>query len=69
MQSRRWSLIEAGTNVVVGLGVSLVSQLVIFQLYGVEITLVQNLKMVFWFTLVSIVRSYVLRRIFNKIRK
>lgn len=69
MQSRRWSLIEAVANVLVGLGVSLVSQLVIFHLYGVELSLAQNLKIVLWFTLISIVRSYLLRRIFNRIRK
>lgn len=69
MQSRRWSLIEAVANVLVGLGVSLVSQLVIFHLYGVELSLAQNLKIVLWFTLISIVRSYILRRVFNRIRK
>lgn len=69
MQSRRWSLFEALANVAVGMGIALLSQLVIFSAYGIEVTLRQNAEMVCWFTAISIVRSYALRRVFNRIRK
>lgn len=68
MQTRKWSVIEALTNVSVGFVVSLVSQLVIFHLYGIRLALMDNIAITLWFTLISIVRSYVLRRAFNKVR-
>lgn len=69
MQSKRWSLIEAVANVLVGLGISLASQLVIFGAYGVELSMNQHVQIVLWFTVISIARSYFLRRIFNRIRR
>lgn len=63
-QSRAMSLVEAVANVVVGYGVAVVTQILIFPIFGLHTTLVQNLKMGFVFTVVSIGRSYVLRRLF-----
>jgi len=68
MQTRKWSMIEALSNVGVGFVVSLVSQLAIFHLYGIELALLDNIAITLWFTLISIVRSYALRRAFNKFR-
>ena len=67
-QSRLMSLVESVANVVVGCGVAVVTQIVVFPVFGLHTTLVQNLKMGAVFTLVSIVRSYVLRRLFEGIR-
>jgi hypothetical protein len=44
-QSRLMSLIEAITNVIVGYGVAVVTQVLIFPLFGLHTTLAQNLKM------------------------
>ena len=68
MQSRIMSVVEAATNVLIGLVVSLISQLVIFKLYDINITLSQNVEITLYFTVISIVRSYALRRLFNRIR-
>ena len=68
MQSRIMSVVEATTNVLIGLVVSLISQLVIFRLYDIHITLSQNVEITLYFTVISIVRSYALRRLFNRIR-
>ena len=68
MQSRIMSVIEAATNVLIGLVVSLISQLAIFKLYDINITLSQNVEITLYFTVISIVRSYALRRLFNRIR-
>ena len=67
-QSRFMSLVEAVANVIVGYGVAVVTQILIFPLFGLHTTLAQNLKMGAVFTMVSIARSYILRRLFERIR-
>lgn len=64
-QSRLHSLIESVFNIVIGFGVAIGAQLAIFPLFGIQISLSQNLGIGFLFTLVSLVRSYALRRFFN----
>ncbi len=67
-QSRAMSLVESVANVVVGYGVSVVTQMLIFPIFGLHATLAQNLKLGAVFTLVSIARSYALRRLFEQLR-
>ena len=64
-QSRTMSAIEAVTNVLVGYGVAVATQMVIFPMFGLTATLGQNMAMGAIFTIVSLVRSYALRRVFN----
>jgi hypothetical protein len=68
MQSRVMSLVEAFANVVVGYGVAVLTQILIFPVFGLHTTLVQNLAMGAVFTVVSIARSFALRRLFEQIR-
>jgi len=67
-QSRVMSLVEAVVNVVVGYGVAVATQMLVFPLFGLQTTLAQNLKMGAIFTVVSIARSFALRRVFEAIR-
>ncbi|GGC16300.1 hypothetical protein GCM10011363_35880 [Marivita lacus] len=67
-QSRLMSLVEAVANVAVGYGVAVVTQILIFPIFGLHATLAQNLKLGLIFTLVSLGRSYALRRVFEAIR-
>jgi hypothetical protein len=67
-QSRLMSLVEAVANVVVGYGVAVVTQILIFPIFGLHTTLAQNLQMGLLFTGVSIIRSFLLRRLFEAIR-
>ena len=67
-QSRLMSFFEAIANVAVGYGIAVVTQILIFPMFGLHTTLAQNLKMGAVFTAVSIVRSYVLRRVFEAIK-
>lgn len=67
-QSRAMSLVEAVANVAVGYGVAVVTQILIFPVFGLHTTLAQNLKMGAVFTVVSIARSFALRRLFEAIR-
>ena len=68
-QSRAMSLVEAVTNVVVGYGVAVVTQILIFPVFGLNTTLAQNLKMGVIFSFVSIARSFALRRLFERWRR
>ena len=66
-QSRLMSLVEAAANVVVGYGVAVVTQILIFPIFGLQTTLGQNLAMGGVFTIVSLFRSFALRRLFEAI--
>lgn len=66
IQTYRQSFIESVANVAIGYSVALLSQLIIFPLYGIKVTLGTNIKIGIWFTVISIVRSFLVRRIFNK---
>ena len=68
MQSKKHSIIESFTNVFIGYVVAIISQLVIFPIFDIHIPLKDNLLIGFWFTLISIVRSYSIRRLFNRIK-
>ena len=62
------SLIEAITNVVVGYGLAVATQVAVFPLFGLEVTLAQNLLIGTLFTGISVARAYALRRVFEAIR-
>lgn len=65
-QSKLGSLIEAGMNILIGFGVALLSQIVVFPLVGIHgVPLSTNLEIGAYFTAISLVRSYVIRRWFN----
>jgi hypothetical protein len=64
-QSRTASLIESVFSVVIGYGVALASQLAIFPMFGIHLPLSDNLAIGAWFTIISLVRSYAIRRWFN----
>ncbi len=67
-QSKWMSLVESIANVVVGYGVAVVTQILVFPLFGLAVTLNQNLMIGLVFTGVSLVRSYLLRRAFEALR-
>lgn len=65
MQSRYQSFIEALLNTLIGYVVALTSQLLIFPLFGIKVSFAENLLIGGYFTIISIVRSYAIRRWFN----
>ncbi|NDP39275.1 MAG: hypothetical protein GZ093_11075 [Rhodoferax sp.] len=67
-QSRWMSLVESIANVVVGYGVAVVTQMLVFPLFGLHASLNQNLLIGLVFTGVSLVRSFFLRRVFETLR-
>ena len=64
-QTRKGSIIEAAINVLIGYGVAVCSQIIIFPLFDVNIPLADNFLIGLWFTLISLARSYIIRRWFN----
>ncbi len=67
-QSRRMSLVEAIANVAVGYGIAVATQALVFPLFGLHASLSDNLLIGGVFTIVSVVRSFALRRLFETIR-
>jgi hypothetical protein len=67
-QSRRMSLVEAIANVLVGFAVALLTQIIVFPLFGLNVSLGENFAIGGLFTTTSIGRSFVLRRVFEAIR-
>jgi hypothetical protein len=65
MQTKKHSMIESIANVVVGYFVALASQIVIFPFFGIHVTVRDNIYIGLWFTVISILRSYALRRLFT----
>ena len=64
-QSRFMSLLESMINIAVGFGISLGAQVLFLPLLGVAISFSQNLQFAIIMTVISIARSFVLRRLFE----
>jgi len=69
MQTRFQSFIESLANIAIGYGVALGAQLLVFPLFSINIPMSSNIAIGIIFTLVSLVRSYALRRFFNWLHK
>lgn len=65
MQSKLDSALEAFTNILIGAGIALIAQIIWFPIIGKDFTLAENLATTAFFTLVSFIRSYGIRRLFN----
>lgn len=66
MQSKVHSLLEATLNVLVGAVVAFTSQYIVFPIVGIQdVSLATHLEITAWFTIISVARSYVIRRWFN----
>lgn len=64
-QSRQMSMIESISNVVVGFGVSLLANITVLPLFGYSPGLADATFIGIIFTAISLVRSYLMRRLFN----
>lgn len=65
MQTRWQSVVEKFWDTLLAFAISVGAQLLIFPLYGLRIGLFENVQIVFWFTLISFARGYLVRRLFN----
>ena len=69
MQPRWMSLVESVTNIFVGYAVAVITQLLVFPIFGLAASLSDNLIIGLIFTAVSLGRSYALRRLFNRVQR
>ena len=67
-QSRRMSFVEAVTNVIVGYALAVAAQIVVFPWFGLQVSLGDNLAIGALFVMISLLRSYALRRLFERWR-
>lgn len=65
MQTKLGSFVEALVNTLVGLVFAFAAQSVMFAVSGIHATATQNLIVVIGMTVVSVVRTYIIRRVFN----
>ena len=66
-QTKRKSLIESVIQTIIGLGTSILIQIILYPIMGIPVTFSQNLVITLVFFTVSIVRGYFVRRIFEKL--
>lgn len=66
MQTKKQSFLESLANTSIGFAISFGSTFLIFPLMGFDSSTSKNLIITLFFTVVSIARGYLLRRIFNK---
>ena len=69
MQTRRQSLIEAVVNIMAGVAVAYVMNHFLLASFGMPISTRNNLVMTAAMTAASLIRSYSLRRVFNRWHK
>lgn len=67
MQSRLGSFIESGTNVLIGYVIAITSQCLIFPVFDIHVPFTDQLLIGLYFTVVSVVRGYLIRRYFNNL--
>jgi hypothetical protein len=65
MQTKTQSFIEAVVNTAVGFLISLLTGQILYSYYSIPVSTELNFWFTIIFTVISIARSYVLRRIFN----
>ena len=65
MQSKKQSLIETLTNVGIGWFISFIANMLVLPLFGYNINLTDGVLISIIFTVISIIRGYVVRRWFN----
>ena len=64
-QSRLGSFIEVCINIAIGFAVNFAANLVILPMFGLHISLADNFLLGLLYTIVSVIRGYVIRRWFN----
>ena len=66
-QTKRKSLIESIAQTLIGLITSILIQFILYPIMGIPVTIFQNIIITLVFFIVSIVRGYLVRRLFDKL--
>ena len=65
MQTKKQSMIESLTSTTIGIIIGIVLNLTILPIFGYPVSLSDSLWISVIFTVISIIRSYIIRRWFN----
>ena len=65
MQSKMESMIESLTSASIGVIIGVLLNLTVLPIFGYDVTVTNSLLISIIFTVVSVIRSYVIRRWFN----
>jgi hypothetical protein len=66
MQSRTHSAVESLANLVVGYLAAVATQFLVFPLFGIHVNPEAHFAIGVWFSGASAIRSYSMRRLFNR---
>jgi len=66
MQSKKGSLAESLVNIAIGITIGFLSNIIVLPAFGYNVTLSDATMISLVFTIISLARSYCIRRIFNK---
>lgn len=66
-QSRKVSFLESFLNILIGISVAFAANAYFLPLFGFSISIEQNLYLTIIYTCISFIRSYFVRRFFNKL--
>lgn len=66
MQSKLGSLAESLTNIGIGITICFLSNIIVLPAFGYDVTIGDATMISIVFTVISLVRSYVIRRVYNK---
>jgi len=64
-QGKKGSLVESVIQVLSGWGVAIVTQLIVYPLMGIEVSIVQNINLSLIFIVVGFIKQYYVRRLFE----
>lgn len=66
MQTKTGSLIESCVNVAIGYGINLAANLIVLPMFGYHVSVKDAAGIGVVFTVISVARSYLIRRVFNR---
>ena len=66
MQSKKGSLAESFVNICIGITIGFLSNIIVLPAFGYNVTLSDATAISLVFTVISFIRSYSVRRVFNK---
>lgn len=63
------SAVEAVVSTAIGYIVAVATQIVVFPIFGLKVGVIENLGIGLAFTVVSVIRSYLVRRLFERLHR
>ena len=65
VHGKKGSLVESIIQVLSGWGVAIITQLIVYPLMGIEVSIVQNINLSLIFIVVGFIKQYYVRRLFE----